>query len=73
MIRMGFYSGKLYRDDKEEIEECSQMLNYKEPVTDDDEYVVRKRAELKIRCNGCMGCPMALKDAQSTKEEESNV
>lgn len=59
MKRLGFYTGKIYDDtvDPSMIEECALTLNYKEPITDDDPYVVNKRAELKKRCEGYHGCP----------------
>lgn len=59
MIRMGFYTGKLYDSsvDISTITECCEVLNYKEPVCDDEELVVKKRQELKKRCRGCFGCP----------------
>lgn len=62
--RIGFYTGKLYDGsvDVSTIKECCQVLNYKEPVLDDEELVVRKRAELKHRCIGCNGCEEAQKD-----------
>ena len=62
--RIGFYTGKLYNSsvDVSTIKECCQVLNYKEPVLDDEELVVRKRAELKLRCVGCNGCEEAQKD-----------
>jgi hypothetical protein len=36
-------------------------LNYKEPVLDDEELVIKKRAELKLRCVGCNACEEAQK------------
>lgn len=62
--RIGFYTGKLYDSsvDVSTIKECCQILNYKEPILNDEELVVRKRAELKLRCVGCNGCEEAQKD-----------
>lgn len=62
--RIGFYTGKLYDSsvDVSTIKECCQVLNYKEPVLDNEELVVRKRIELKLRCVGCNGCEEAQKD-----------
>ena len=62
--RLGFYTGKLYDSsvDVSSIKECSLVLNYKEPVLDDEELVVKKRIELKQRCVGCNGCPEAQND-----------
>ncbi len=65
--RIGFYTGKLYDSsvDVSTIKECCQVLNYKEPVLDDEELVVRKRVELKQRCIGCNCCEEAQKDNES--------
>ena len=62
--RLGFYTGKLYDSsvDVSSIKECCLVLNYKEPVLDDEELVVKKRIELKQRCAGCTGCSEAQKD-----------
>ena len=62
--RIGFYTGKLYDSsvDVSIIKECCQVLNYKEPILDDEELVVRKREELRQRCVGCNGCEEAQKD-----------
>lgn len=62
--RIGFYTGKLYDGsvDVNTIKECCQILNYKEPVLDDEELVVKKRIELKKRCAGCYDCEEAKKD-----------
>lgn len=56
--RLGFYTGRLYDSsvDIESIKECCLVLNFKEPVRDDEELVVKKRAELKKNCEGCFGC-----------------
>lgn len=61
--RIGFYTGKLYDSsvDVGTIKECCQILNYKEPVLDDEEFVIKKREELKQRCVGCYGCEEAQK------------
>lgn len=61
--RIGFYTGKLYDSsvDVKTIKECCQVLNYKEPVLEDEELVVKKRAELKLRCVGCNACEEAKK------------
>lgn len=61
--RLGFFTGKLYDSsvDPSTIEECCLMLNYKEPVFSDDPFVVKKRAELKSRCEECLGCPESRK------------
>lgn len=56
--RMGVYTGKLYDSSfvVSTIKECCQILNYKEPVLDNEEIVIRKRSELRQRCNGCYAC-----------------
>ena len=56
--RIGYYTGKLYDStvDSSTIKECCLILNFKEPVREDEELVIKKRAELKERCNGCFGC-----------------
>lgn len=58
MSRIGFFTGKLYDSsfDISNIKECCMVLNFKEPVLDDEELVVKKRNELKQRCSGCNGC-----------------
>ena len=62
--RIGFYTGKLYDSsvDVNSIKECCSVLNYKEPVLEDEEFVVRKREELKNRCEGCFECEEAKAD-----------
>lgn len=64
MKRLGFYTGKLYDSsvDPSTIKECCQILNYKEPILDDEELVVRKRLELKQRCIGCNDCEESQKE-----------
>lgn len=59
MARMGFFTGKLYDSsvDISTITECCEVLNFKEPVRDDEELVIKKRQELKKNCKGCFGCP----------------
>lgn len=61
MTRMGFFTGKLYDSsvDISTITECCEVLTpyFKEPVLDDDEFVIKKRQELKKNCKGCFGCP----------------
>ena len=68
-VRMGFYTGKLYDSsvDTSTIKECCQVLNFKEPVLDDEDLVIKKRAELKQRCIGCNGCEESQK---STTEND---
>lgn len=63
MTRLGFYTGKLYDSsvDVDTIKECCLVLNFKEPVRDDEELVVKKRIELKKKCLGCYGCEEAQK------------
>lgn len=58
MTRIGFYTGKLYDGtvDPDTIKECCEVLNFKEPILDGEELVVKKRAELRKRCVGCYGC-----------------
>lgn len=58
MIRIGFFTGKLYDDtvDPASIKECCQILNYKEPNFEDEDLVLWKRKNLKERCTGCFGC-----------------
>lgn len=69
--RMGFYTGKLYDSsvDTSTIKECCQILNFKEPVLDDEELVVKKRAELKQKCDGCYGCEEAQKDLNAANSD----
>ena len=59
--RIGFYTGKLYDSatNVSDIKECCQILNYKEPVLDNEELVIRKRKELHERCIGCNACEEA--------------
>lgn len=61
MKRIGFYTGKLYDDsiDVSTIKECCQVLNFKEPISEYEELVIRKREELKKRCIGCNACEEA--------------
>jgi len=61
--RIGFYTGKLYDSsvDINTIKECCEVLNYKEPVLEDEELVIRKRIELKQNCVGCNACEEAQK------------
>lgn len=61
MVRLGFFTGKIYDSsiNPSTITECCIMLNYKEPVDENEELVIRKRKELKARCEGCYGCPEA--------------
>lgn len=63
MTRLGYFTGKLYDASVPvaDIKECSFMLNYKEPVLDDEELVIRKREQLKQRCVGCHECEESLK------------
>lgn len=58
MIRLGYYTGKIYREDTnvEDIKECCLCLNFKEPVYDNEELIVQKSNELRKRCVGCRGC-----------------
>lgn len=62
--RLGFYTGRLYDSsvDINSIKECCLVLNFKEPVLDDEELVIKKRAELKLNCIGCHGCEESQKD-----------
>ena len=55
MVRLGYFTGKIYDGsfDVNDIEECYVTLNYKPPVFDDEELVVRKRIALKKLCQGC--------------------
>ena len=54
-IRMGFYTGKLYDNsfDPEDIHECCRVLNWKDPILNDEKLVVSKRLELKKLCEQC--------------------
>lgn len=65
--RLGFYTGRLYDSsvDVNTIQECCLVLNYKEPVRDDEELVVKKRLELKANCIGCYGCEEARKGLEN--------
>ena len=58
MTRIGFFTGKLYDSsvDISDIKECCMVLNFKEPVLDNEELVVMKRVQLKQRCVGCNEC-----------------
>ena len=58
MTRLGYFTGKLYDDsvDPESIKECCLCLNFKEPVVNDEELIVKKRVELRKRCEGCYAC-----------------
>ena len=61
MALMGFFTGKIYDDTValDSIDECTQILNFKEPISEDEELVVLKRKELRNRCESCYGCPVA--------------
>ena len=63
MTRIGFFTGKFYDDtvDPASIRECCQILNFKEPILEDEDLVLRKRKILKERCTGCFGCEESLK------------
>lgn len=67
MKRLGFYTGKLYDEtvDPSTIGECCQTLKWKEPIYDDEELIVKKRAEFKERCKGCNGCQESQKSGES--------
>jgi hypothetical protein len=58
MTRIGYFTGKLYDSsvNVSDIKECCMRLNYKEPVLDDEELVIRKREQLKQKCIGCHDC-----------------
>lgn len=58
MTRIGCFTGRLYDSsfNVSDIKECCVLLNYKEPVLDDEELVVLKRSQLKQRCIGCHEC-----------------
>ncbi|WP_099467789.1 hypothetical protein [Konateibacter massiliensis] len=58
MKRMGFYTGKIYDDsvNPADIKECCQYINYKEPILDDEELIIRKRKLLHERCIECNSC-----------------
>lgn len=66
MVRLGFFTGKIYDSsvDPSTIEECCLTLNYKEPVDENEELVIRKRKELRERCRGCFGCPISMRSTQ---------
>ena len=57
VTRIGFYTGKIYDSsvDTSTIKECCQILNNDELVKD-EEFLTKKRFELKVNCNGCHGC-----------------
>lgn len=71
--RIGFYTGKLYDSsvDIKSIKECCQLLNYKEPILENEELIVKKRAELKQRCGNCHGCEEARKDLKQVNDDLS--
>jgi len=56
--RIGFYTGRLYDSsvDLDTIKECCEVLNYKEPVLENEELVIEKRKQLRKNCIGCFGC-----------------
>ena len=64
MTRIGYFTGKLYNSsvDVSEIKECCMVLNFKEPVLEDEELVVLKRKQLKQRCAGCHECEESRKE-----------
>lgn len=64
--RIGCYTGKLYDGSvsNDSIKECYQVLNYKEPVLENEELVIKKRNELKLHCIGCYNCEEAQKDME---------
>lgn len=66
MTRIGYFTGKLYDGavDPSTIKECCMVLNYKEPIQDDEELVITKRRELRSRCAGCYQCEEAQRHAQ---------
>lgn len=49
MVRLGFYTGTLYdsKVNPVDIKECCLVLNFKEPVLEDEELVVRKSRRIK--------------------------
>lgn len=63
MVRLGFFTGKLYDSsvDPATIKECALLLDLKDPVDENDEFIAKKRAELKERCSHCCGCPESRK------------
>ncbi len=63
MTRIGFFTGKLYDEtvNPASIRECCQILNFKEPILENEELVIQKRKVLKERCAGCFGCEESLK------------
>lgn len=64
--RIGCYTGKLYDGSvsNDYIKECYQVLNYKEPVLENEELVIKKQNELKLNCIGCCNCEEAQKDIE---------
>lgn len=66
MKRMGFYTGKIYDDstDPKDIKECCQCINYKEPILEDEELIIRKCRMLHERCIGCNGCEESRKEGK---------
>lgn len=63
MTRLGYFTGKLYDSSvlADDIKECCLVLNYKEPILNDEELVVLKREQLKQRCIDCHSCEESLK------------
>lgn len=51
MIRVGFFTGKIYDEtiDRKNIQECCRILDLPDEVTD------KLKKELKENCNGCIG------------------
>lgn len=63
-IRLGFFTGKLYDSsvDTSTIKECCAVLNWKEPILDDEPLLIEKRRQLRMSCVGCFGCEESRKD-----------
>jgi hypothetical protein len=57
-IRLGFFTGKLYDGsvDTSTIKECCAVLNWKEPILEDEPLLIEKRKQLRMSCTGCFGC-----------------
>ena len=56
--RVGFYTGKLNDSsvDISTIKECCEVLNWKEPILEDEPLLFAKRKQLRMNCAGCFGC-----------------
>lgn len=59
-IRLGKFSGNIYRNDEiENMEECGVVIS--EEQASNEEWIKRHHAINLVNCCGCFGCPVSKK------------